>query len=155
MSDFQQAIKWLKEGKKIKRKLWQGSHLFLDITDGDGNFKIRGDMHTTSENGLNYYSIEATDWEIYEEKESLSDKMFDTEGLLGRKIFVRDVKEKVQNAQKRLKKEINKIIKDIKDVKEKKVDCYVSLETYTNNVIISLPYEFDKVFKEEFGDKLI
>lgn len=71
MSDFQQAMMWLKEGKKVQRSCWQSSYLFLDKSEGEGNYEIRGDVHGTIKIGVSYYSIEATDWEVYEEKPEL------------------------------------------------------------------------------------
>ncbi len=62
MSDFKQAIKWLKDGKKVRRKnfgkprylhLTVGSVIELDVL-GVYPFKI--------------HDLEADDWEIYEEE---------------------------------------------------------------------------------------
>ena len=75
MSNFQQAIKWMKEGKKVRRKLWQNSYMFLNKSKGEGNYKIEGDMLSTMEH-LSYYSFEATDWEIYGEEINLEKKSF-------------------------------------------------------------------------------
>ncbi len=65
MSDFSQAIKWLKEGKKVRRKYWQNEKLFLSeeetsIKEISGNeSNSSGFIMNTLEN------FEATDWEIY------------------------------------------------------------------------------------------
>jgi len=53
--------------------------------------------------------------------------------------YGKDVKEKIQNAQKRIKKKLYKEMKSIKYI-----GCYKFVEETIN-----------KIFKEEFGDKLI
>ena len=70
MAYFKQAIEWLKEGKKVRGESWyDGAYWFLDKTmnaiqnekNEDAWFQIR--------------NFEATDWEIFKEKEeTLSDK---------------------------------------------------------------------------------
>ena len=60
MSDFKQAIEWLKEGKKVRRDkfyywiLKNNGFVCFDLSDIE-----------YSEVGLTLEDIEATDWEIY------------------------------------------------------------------------------------------
>ena len=69
--NFLEAVKAMKEGKKVRREEWEKSH-FLYIR----KFKCN---HIIQENGefREYYlsDIEATDWQIVEEKKTLSDKL--------------------------------------------------------------------------------
>ncbi len=62
MTDFNQAIKWLKEGKKVRRPSWNiNSYWKLSVDD-----KIGWVDGTTAHVHLN--QINAKDWEIYCEK---------------------------------------------------------------------------------------
>jgi hypothetical protein len=65
MANFEQAIKWLREGKKIKRPEWkEGSYWTLGIDETVmWNKDIIAHIHLNQ--------IEAKDWEIYEESHSL------------------------------------------------------------------------------------
>ncbi len=90
MSDFKQAIKWMKEGKKVKRKLWQNSYIFLNKSKGEGDYKIEGDMLTTLEL-LGYYSFEATDWEIYEKEEEKANL-----GLATTRELIEEIKTRIE-----------------------------------------------------------
>ena len=72
-------------------------------------------------------------------KESLSDKMFETLNETGKNvIWIEDVKEKIQNVQRRLKELIKAPIK-----------------TAEVRTVEDLLEEIDKIFLEEFGEKLI
>ncbi len=146
MSDFKQAIEWLKEGKKVKRssisnKKW---YLFASEKKGEEGFIYlhHSILQEPTINSFNLESFEATDWEIYEEsKESLSDKFFTISNAPGfhkeQKIVTEDdIKEKIQNAQRRLKEEVcDKPYGD---------EC-----GYCNRC-----QKTKQIFKEEFGDKL-
>ena len=143
MADFQQAIKWLKEGKKVRRSSWGNKTLygygedFIHFSDegGDSNAHFLNEV----------LSLEATDWEIYEElkvvKESLSDKIERIEfpnGVFHEVCYTDAIKEKVQNAQRRLKEAFPEVI----NIEE----LMTSLHP---------PVMIDAIFKEEFGDKII
>lgn len=52
MADFNQAIKWVREGKEIRRKSWEGKSL-------------KGYKPNYSEWRYSMEDFEATDWEIY------------------------------------------------------------------------------------------
>ena len=55
MADFNQAIKWLKEGKKVKRKNWDN----ISVLSYDGSTIEHGSLLDCMPN------LEATNWEIY------------------------------------------------------------------------------------------
>ncbi len=164
MADFQQAVKWMKEGKKVRTPSYnQGDYSYINedgvMLDNLGN------------SGLNLELLEATNWVIYCEehdwgiagqeytekegtsyylickncgfkkkespKESLSDKIEDigeidpVEKCGGgwEVCHTKDIKEKIQNAQKRLKHIYDEGSDGFSDV--------------------------DKIFKEEFGGKFL
>ena len=60
MSDFKQAIEWMKEGKRVRRKAWTKNlhvyytRMFFEFSNGDPDSTF-GMM----------VNFEATDWEIY------------------------------------------------------------------------------------------
>jgi len=67
--NFDQAIKWMKEGKKVTRK----NRIYLEAYDEEDGLPricrlVNGKNIYPS---INYEEIEATDWEIY--KESIDD----------------------------------------------------------------------------------
>ena len=61
--EFKQAIQWLKEGKKVRRRCFNEteSHLFL------GSSQVYILWATGGVWQPDFLDIEATDWEIYEE----------------------------------------------------------------------------------------
>ncbi len=76
MSDFKQAIKWIKQGQKVRGKFYvSGDYVYLgnndqifywDSKEGKGSWL----QFTLTE-------IEATDWEIYEEESKMTEfKLF-------------------------------------------------------------------------------
>ena len=72
MADFAQAVKWMKEGKKVRR-----DKQFMIISIIDNRF-ISGERIYSAE----YEDIEATDWEIYKEKKTLGDEIINHHQLL-------------------------------------------------------------------------
>ena len=142
MSDFKQAIEWMKEGKKVRRSYWGNKELkgfvqnnFIQFEDKDG----RSDAHFLNE----LTTIEATDWEIFEDsKESLSDKMYSrSSGPDGIRwgIKFEDAKEKIQNAQRRLKE----LVVDS--------DYCICCGNEEEKIFKAM----NDIFKEEFGEKLL
>lgn len=67
MADFQQAIKWLKEGKKVRRKYWNKDYAVY-LSEGGIWYKERD---AEFRNTFYVGDFEATDWEIFEEKVEL------------------------------------------------------------------------------------
>ena len=105
MGDFKQAIEWLKEGKKVRRSDWGNKilhgelkHNFIHFSDDTGN------LNSLFLNDV--LNLEATDWEIYEEKVEL-------------KTFKDFYNVKYSETAKELEAEAIKWVKkDIKDYKE-------------------------------------
>ena len=180
MADFQQAIKWLKEGKKVRRKDWGNKTLYAE-----GDRFVNFTDQTGDCSGYFFHeirNIEANDWEIYEEryyecpnckkkldksfmgkqcgcghwtyhhtcfkegkkeikKESLSDNIERIEfpnGVFHEVCYTDAIKEKVQNAQRRLKEAFPEVI----NIEE----LMTSLHP---------PVMIDAIFKEEFGGKFL
>lgn len=100
--NFLEAVKAMKEGKKVKRKSWGNDSDYFTIENGmfcqHGTEK---DYSNTNTIALYLEAFEATDWEIVEEKKTLSDKigyLHDSENAFcynkdGAFIQVKDVKE--------------------------------------------------------------
>ena len=74
-------------------------------------------------------------------EDSLSEKIVEAEPKEESILFFGDVKSKIQNAQKRLKEEVERSQYD-----------YANLEHVMKNKVMEI---IDKIFLEEFGDKLI
>jgi hypothetical protein len=73
--DFMEAVNAMKEGKKVRRKAWEdGSELYWSNPKDDmlGCFEVNGEP--MGKNFLDIHIIEATDWEVVEEKKTLFDK---------------------------------------------------------------------------------
>lgn len=74
MADFTQAVKWMKEGKKVRCAKWGDENLHIYQEKNFCTF-VRDHEHEKV-NWLCSNEFEATDWEIYGEKEkSLSDEI--------------------------------------------------------------------------------
>ncbi len=105
MANFMQAIEWMKEGKKVKRKNWkqEGVVLLFDTKDGIVYQKIDFN-HQGPRAHYNFDDIEATDWEIYEEVEKSmtpGQRMFFDRGVNhGIEISKPDLKEEKKNLSK-------------------------------------------------------
>jgi len=202
--NFKQAVKWLNEGKKVRRPSWEENSFWTLGIDQSICWKDGRTAH------IHVNQIEANDWEIYEEKKELKIKVGDyvvngdsytgqvvkiidnsvymnfkkagrevtetwdidhvrladeseikniKESLSDKKrvrscvcdqcgekylgtledcYLHKDVREKIQNAQRRLQEEIE-------------IDMEMSY-TYNTKKTEQL---IDKIFKEEFGEKLI
>ena len=129
MSDFKQARDWINYGKKVRRKFWANKKFFLPVEK---------EYPENYEPYLTFEDIDALDWEIFgEPKESLSDKEFsvctqlegDDIGGIHDMFLKDDVKEKIQKAHERLKRELHLTIQNANQI--------------------------DKIFKEEFGEELL
>ena len=138
MATFQEAIVWLREGKKVRRKDVDNEKFRIILSEGELFY------YQISEDGIYNYSFdinefEATDWEIFEEKESLSDKIENyADGCYPFPVLiVEHAKQKIQNAQRRLKEESDSCI-----------ERGQFNESYFQSLV-------DKIFKEEFGSKLM
>lgn len=104
MADFMQAVKWMKEGKKVIRKGMKINNELVILTAK--KFSDRISISYIDENGtgtewaytFKIDDYEATDWEIYEEDiRTLADKVFDRNGQ--RVYKERDVKTFIQKVK--------------------------------------------------------
>ena len=76
MSDFNQAIKWIKEGKEIRRKSWEGK-------------STKGYKPHYKEYKYSLEDFEAEDWEIYEESSGEFLQRLGINGDLWAKEFIK------------------------------------------------------------------
>ncbi len=92
MSNFQQAMQWMEEGKKVRIKSWESEkyYWFVDTQYSFDNLWCIKQSNGTDACLIRNF-IEATDWEIYEEKESDGDllKRLGTDGGLWAKEFIK------------------------------------------------------------------
>ncbi|MFW9872037.1 MAG: hypothetical protein ACFFG0_02970 [Candidatus Thorarchaeota archaeon] len=148
MADFKQACKWMKEGKKVRRKLWNGENenYFLD----NKNDVISS---TNCYEPFRIDDFEADDWEkveIKEPTESLSDKIqshLKTTNCIGIEqthnfIYIDDVKYVVRKILNLNEFGIKNKIRAING-KETNGEWFVSVEDFKNKI------------KELVGDKLL
>lgn len=70
MANFQQAIKWLNEGKKVRRKSWSKDSYFDEARNGLKLFSCEKESGCP----LLIGDLKATNWEIYEEEDFCLDK---------------------------------------------------------------------------------
>lgn len=70
MSNFKQAIQWMKEGKKVRRKSWPGKYCNLAHEYGE-ILRETGKGYV-----LNFNEVDAIDWEIYEEETLSNNECF-------------------------------------------------------------------------------
>ena len=75
MADFKQALKWMKKGKRVKRKIWKkipksssfdNSGKYPFFCWGDGAYEFINDSL--------YEDVTATDWEIFEEWKEMTNR---------------------------------------------------------------------------------
>ncbi len=122
--NFMEAIKVMKKGKKVTRK---------GMIEGGSDWYLCSDGHVIKDNTedgrkgiIALDHIEGKEWEIYEEKKTLSDKIYVKNG---EELSVEDVKEHLKEFILALKK-----------------DMHLSFDNV--NVI-------DNKAKEKFGDKIV
>ena len=76
MADFQQAVKWMNQGKKVRRIFWEKDARYYKLLIFGVDETIKG-INKNNKEYQAYFGIddfEAIDWEIYKEEKSLSDK---------------------------------------------------------------------------------
>ena len=83
--DFLEAVKVMKEGKKVKRQDFNPIYL-----DEDGCIVVECGRPPHPKLSKDLDTFEATDWEIVEEKKTLSDK------IVGDDFSINDVKEAIK-----------------------------------------------------------
>lgn len=67
MADFKQAVEWIRDGKKVKRKEWRELLLVLD-TGRIVFCSNEGIEYSNDRSNLFFQDYIASDWEIYDEK---------------------------------------------------------------------------------------
>ena len=80
MAEFKQAVKWMAEGKKVRRSCWDKDARYYKLLAFGTDETIKG-INTNNEEYQAYFDIDdfgADDWEIYY-KETLSNKYLDYE----------------------------------------------------------------------------
>ena len=127
MADFMTAVKWMKEGKKVRREYWVSN---LCCFEGTGTIEFN-----SSGKSLLFDSIEATDWEIYEEDNW---NLADEEVVLFSGAFVPTKNDEHSKGKgliftKDFKTFIQKVKEDIKQYKQKK---RIPLTDYDVDLII-------------------
>lgn len=71
MADFKQAVKWMREDKKVRLSSWHDKDLYIEKR---GNEIVRS---TGERFVVTFIAMEIDNWEIYEEREeTLSDYIF-------------------------------------------------------------------------------
>ncbi len=171
--NFEWAIKQLKEGKKVRRKGWGNKTLygyggdFIHFSDegGDSNAHFLNEV----------LSLEATDWEIYEEgyyecpncKKKLDKSFMGKQCGCGYWTYHHNC---FKEGKKEIKKESlsdkieriefpNGVFHEVcytDAVKEKIQNAKRRLHTaYSNNAMDRRSEHIDEVFQEEFGDKIM
>lgn len=94
MADFKQAIEWMKEGKKVRRKTWGNKLLFGELT-GNMIYFMDGERYCEFKIFHDLESIEANDWEIFEEADVVEIK-FDGKPGSGKTHLLQKVLEMLQ-----------------------------------------------------------
>ncbi len=96
MADFMQAVKWMKEGMKVRRDRWD-ERLHIDYEDSSDPFKFVNGVEGATL--LLMGNFEGTDWEIYRDETSTKFlKRAGTDGTLWAKEFMKlfgDEKDKI------------------------------------------------------------
>lgn len=120
MPDFKQAVKWMKEGKKVR----VGTSCAIHSIEDSDTIKWR---HKT-EPAVDRYTIlasdvQSTDWEIYEEKDNwnLADKLLvrsRVESRIGTYAHKSDIKTFIQ----KVKEDIDKVIDKYDDTSTRQLN---------------------------------
>ena len=84
MADFQQAIKWTKEGKRVRRNN-QIKEVYYELIEDDLIVKYNQGRDVI----FDLRDFEATDWEIYEEDDDweLGEQMSNLNDVVGFSLF--------------------------------------------------------------------
>lgn len=100
MADFNQAIQWLKEGKKVRRKYWGNKELRGYMVDRN-HIYFQDKQGAVSAEFLNVIdNLEATDWEVYCEEIILEKKSFaESVSYLKAKFDVGEINEDMYKIQ--------------------------------------------------------
>ena len=75
--NFMEAVQAMKEGKKVRKESISNTEYHFFIINGTGRIQYQATMTSGNEDySFNLSDIEATDWEIFEEKKTLSDTIY-------------------------------------------------------------------------------
>ena len=86
---FMEAVEAMKEGKKVKRKYWiDGTYLMMHEFGENYAIQAHSNDHSTESAKFSTDCFEATDWEVVEEKKTLSQKKIYCEIQEGAEIGV-------------------------------------------------------------------
>ncbi len=156
--NFLEAVKAMKEGKKVRRKA-QYKEVYYKLREGKYISKFNGRDDVL----LDLRDIEATDWEIYEEKKTLSDKV-----IIERRNPTPEEREKgIKGTQEKLhpttyNSAIRVVVEERKykeeDVKEfirEILNIFIYGRTNNNKEMFTTAFQFENKVKELAGNKLI
>ena len=98
---FMWAVEQMNAGKKIRRSVWDSSE-YINFTPGSES------IYDEKKHNITICKIEltATDWELFDEKKPLSDKIFQN------RLEERDVKQALKNILARAKVDSNNTNED-------------------------------------------
>ena len=116
MMNFLEAVKAMKEGKKVRQPYWKtivNKYIHFDIESPD--CMIYGSNNRAY--SLTLIDLDATDWEIYEEKKTLSDRI-ESNPWLGSSIRVEHIKESLKEFFDRMKPDGSSIPRNLKLARE-------------------------------------
>ena len=120
--NFLEAVKAMKEGKKVRRPIYD----YVVFLDEVGDIQANDGKKYIAKPCINIKAIEATDWEIVKEKKTLSD-MIDDVNFPGRpkldvefiKVAIKGIKEDIEEkANKQMKGTSQMFIDGLRYVKE-------------------------------------
>ncbi len=143
MADFKQAIQWLKEGRKVRRPNWaQDFRLNIPYKFGICAERNPAIVPEPFSYDFKIEDFEATDWEIYEEKQICMKENCNKEAMyplcLG-VYFCKEHWDKIVDTSRKLPKMMHEEIAERKDYFKEKVefaynccvDCEKTLEECT------------------------
>lgn len=104
MANFKQAVKWLESRKKVRRPKWKE----------DSYWKLGMDNSIQWTNGTSAHihvnQINATDFEVYEEKESVEDFLKEVaEILIKSEIELTHTKKEIDEIQEKARRNVIKL----------------------------------------------
>lgn len=158
MSDFKQAIEWMKEGKKVRRSYWGNKELYGFIQPENSFIHFKDKESLCSSCFLNdTLNLEADDWEIYCEEHDWDDDYTENNmnGVDHRSVCrncgIEKPKESLSDSIIIAPNKISQILPLFK-VKEKIQNVQRRLKEGEWRVS---NYDVGKIFKEEFGEDLL
>lgn len=93
-NNFEWALQRLKEGKKVRREVWKDFNGYIFISSS-GNLVYSENTYSNRDYTVNSKGINATDWELVEDKYNLSKEIF----TFSQTIEVKRVKEFIKRVK--------------------------------------------------------